>query len=105
MIGTNLGASIEAGSQQGIDLVKAIVNQAVRSTVVSEKVRPRLIETESGTLLIVFNDQITDQPAIIRAPSRYEIATNIYDKQMQTIQNGTAEVQVPFEGVTVLRLS
>ena len=104
-VGTNLGASIEAGSQQGIDLVKAIVNQAVRSTVVSEKVRPRLIETESGTLLIVFNDQITDQPAIIRVPSRYKIATNIYDNQMQTIQNGTVEVQVPFEGVTVLRLS
>ena len=34
-----------------------------------------------------------------------KIATNIYDKQMQTIQNGTVEVQVPFEGVTVLRLS
>ena len=105
-VGTNLGASIEAGSQAGIDLVKAIVNQAARSTVVSEKVRPRLIEAESGTLLIVFNDQITDQAAGIRVPSRrYKIATNIYDNQVQTIQNGTVEVQVPFEGVTVLRLS
>jgi hypothetical protein len=54
---------------------------------------------------IVFNDQITDQTADVRVPSRYKTATNIYDNQVQTIQDGAVEVQVPFEGVSVLRLS
>ena len=81
------------------------MNQAVQTTVVSDKVRPRLVETPSGSLLIVFNDQITDQAASVQVPSRYKMATNIYDNQVQTIRDGTVEVQVPFEGVSVLRLS
>jgi hypothetical protein len=50
-VGTNLGASIEASSQAGIELVKVIVNQAVQNTVVSDKVRPRLVEAPGGALL------------------------------------------------------
>ena len=103
--GTNLGASIEEGSQEGLDLVRAIVSQAVQRDVSSDKVRPRLIESPHGTLLIIFNDQITEQTAKIQVPSRYKMAMNIYDNRSQTIRDGTVEVQVPFEGVSVLRLS
>jgi beta-galactosidase GanA len=103
--GTNLGASIEEGSQEGLDLVRAIVSQAVQRDVSSDKVRPRLIESPNGTLLIIFNDQITGQTAKIQVPSRYKMAVNIYDNRSQTIRDGTVEVQVPFEGVSVLRLS
>ena len=103
--GTNLGASIEEGSQEGVNLVRAIVSQAVQRTISSDKVRPRLIESSSGSLLIVFNDQITDQAAKIQVPSRYKTATDIYDNGSQTIHNGAVEVRVPFEGVSVLRLS
>src|ERR1700751_4855678 len=60
-VGTNLGASIEHGSQAGIELVRPIVTQDIQPSVTSEKVRPRLIESPNGSLLIVFNDQITDQ--------------------------------------------
>ena len=104
-VGTNLGASIEEGSQEGMDLVRAIVRQVVQPIISSEKVRPRLIESSIGALLIVFNDQISDQTTRIRVPRRYKAATNIYENQSQTIQNGSVEVQVPFEGVSVLRLS
>jgi hypothetical protein len=38
-------------------------------------------------------------------PSRYKTATAIYGNQPQTIESGAVEVQVPFEGVTVLLLS
>jgi beta-galactosidase GanA len=103
--GTNLGASIEEGSQEGIDLVRAIVSQAVQRTISSDKVRPRLVESSSGSLLIVFNDQIADQTAKIQVPSRYKTATDIYDNGSQTIHNGEVEVRIPFEGVSVLRLS
>jgi beta-galactosidase len=104
-IGTNLGASIEEGSQAGIELVRAIVSQTIRPAVTAEKVRPRLIESHAGSLLIVFNDQITDQTAKVQVPSRYKTATTIYGNQSQTIQAGAVEVQVPFEGVSVLLLS
>ena len=103
--GTNLGASIEEGSQEGLDLVSAIVSQAVQLGLSSDKVRPRLIESPNGSLLIVFNDQVTDQTAKIQVPSRYKMAMNIYDNRSQTIRDGAVEVQVPFEGVSVLRLS
>jgi hypothetical protein len=104
-IGTNLGASIEEGSQAGIELVRSIVTKAVERVVTSDKVRPRLIESPAGSLLMVFNDQITDQTAKVQVPSRYKMATDIYDSQPQTIQGGAVEMKVPFQGVSVLRLS
>jgi hypothetical protein len=104
-VGTNLGASIEEGSQAGIELVRTIVTQAIQPSVTSEKVRPRLIESPNGSLLVVFNDQITDQTARVRVPSRYKTAMNVYDNQSQAILAGSVEIQVPFEGVSVLRLS
>jgi beta-galactosidase len=104
-IGTNLGASIEEGSQAGIELVRSIVTKAVERLVISEKVRPRLIESPAGSLLMVFNDQTTDQTVKVQVPSRYKMATDIYDNQPQTIQSGSVEIKVPFEGVSVLRLS
>jgi hypothetical protein len=104
-VGTNLGASIEEGSQEGIDLVRSIVSQAVQRVLFSDKVRPRLIESSHGSLIMVFNDQITDQSVKLHVPSRYKTAINIYDDQSQTVHDGTIEVQVPFEGVSVFRLS
>jgi hypothetical protein len=103
--GTNLGASIEEGSQEGLDLVRTIIAQAVQRGVSSDKVRPRLIESPNGSLLIVFNDQITDQTTKLQVPPRYKMAMNIYNNLSQTIHDGTVEVQVPFEGVSVLRLA
>jgi beta-galactosidase GanA len=104
-VGTNLGASIEEGSQAGIELVRAIVGQAVQPAVTAEKVRPRLIESQAGSLLIVFNDQITDQTVKVQVPSRYKTAMNVYGNQPQNIQGGAVDLQVPFEGVSVLLLS
>ena len=106
--GTNLGASIEEGSEEGINLVRTIVSQAVHPVISSDKVRPRLIESAKGTLLIVFNDQTTDQQARIHVHSRHQSATNIYNNQSQTVSDGTVEVQVPFRvsvfiGLTCLR--
>jgi hypothetical protein len=85
--------------------VRAIVSQVVQPAVRSEKVRPRLIESRAGSLLIVFNEQITDQNVKLQLPSRYKTATNIYGNQPQNIQAGTVDIEVPFEGVSVLLLS
>ena len=104
-VGTNLGASIEEGSQAGIELVRAIVGQVLQAAVTAEKVRPRLIESQAGSLLIVFNDQIADQTEKVQVPSRYKTATNIFGNQPQNIQGGAVDIQVPFEGVVVLLLA
>ena len=104
-IGTNLGASIEGGSQPGVELVRAIVTQAVQPVVASDKVRPRLIESANGGLLVVFNDHITDQTAEIRVPDHYKQAVDVYSQRSQIIQDNKVHVDVPFEGVSVFRLS
>jgi beta-galactosidase len=104
-IGTNLGASIEEGSQAGLDLIRTIVTRSVQRTVTADGVRPRLIESSKGSLLIVFNDQIIDQTAEIRVPDRYTQATDVYGQETYTIQGGVLHVKVSFESVTVLRLT
>jgi beta-galactosidase GanA len=104
-IGTNLGASIEEGSQAGIDLIRAIAARSVQRIVTADGVRPRLLESSKGSLLIVFNDQVVDQSAEIRVPDRYMQATDVYGQETYTIQGGTLHVKVPFESVTVLQLS
>jgi beta-galactosidase len=104
-VGTNLGASIEEGSKEGIELVRAIVTRSVPAAVTAEKVRPRLIETPAGALLIVFNDGIVDQADRVRVPAHYRSATEIYENQTAAIRDGVVEVRVPFEGVSVFRLS
>ena len=104
-IGTNLGASIEEGSQAGIELVRSIVTKAVERVVASENVRPRLIESPAGSLLIVFNDQVTDQSLKMNVPAHYKTALDIYDEKPLTIQDGVLDIHVPFQGVSVFRLS
>jgi len=81
------------------------VADSVQPVVTSEKVRPRLIESPNGSLLIVFNDSTTDQTAEIRVPDRYKQAVDVYSQQSQRIQNNKIQVDVPFEGVSVFRLS
>ena len=103
-IGTNLGASIEEGSKEGLDLVRAIVARSVQRSVSANGVRPRLIESSKGGLLIVFNDQNVDQTEEIRIPDRYSQATDLYGSETWSIQGGTILVKVPFEGVSVIRL-
>jgi beta-galactosidase GanA len=103
--GTNLGASIEEGSDEGVALIRSIVTQVVRPAITSDKVRPRLIESSNGALLIVCNDQITDQSARLSVPARYKEAVDIYEGRSQTIHDGVLEVQTPYQGVMVLRLS
>ena len=105
-VGTNLGASLEEGSEAGIEFIRAIIARAVHRVVESDKVRPRLIESPAGGLLMVFNDQITDQTVKVQIPPRYKSVVNIYDNQPLNVENGVINnVQVPFEGVSVLRLS
>ena len=102
--GTNLGASIEAGDQGGLELVRTILRSVVQPAVTAEKVRPRLIEGSKRSLLVVFNDGVEDQAASIQLPARYTRATDLYTNQTQALQANIIQITVPFEGVSVHRL-
>jgi hypothetical protein len=102
--GTNLGASIEDGDKNGIELLRAIVRQAVQPMVTSEKVRPRLIEGGSRSLLAVFNDTTHDQAASIILPQKYVRVTDIYEQRELPVDQHTVRVTVPYQNAVVLRL-
>jgi beta-galactosidase len=102
--GTNLGASIQAGSEEGMQLVQAILRGTVQQTVTADKLRPRLIEGEQRSLLLVFNDGISDQTSSVTVPHRYTSATNLYTNQKQMVNENSVQVTVPFQDVSVIRL-
>ena len=103
-IGTNLGASIAAGENGGIELLRAIIGKKVQPEVTADKLRPRLIEGSSQSLLTVFNDTLQDQTSRVQLPSRYRKATALHRQVEVPIAQGSLSVTVPFEDVVVLLL-
>jgi hypothetical protein len=103
-VGTNLGASIAAGNDAGIDLLRAIVTQLARPSVSSSKIRPRLIEGSNRGLLVAFNDTAADQTENIALPSRYHRATDIHSRSEQRLENSSVRVTVPYQDAVVLLL-
>jgi beta-galactosidase len=103
--GTNLGASIAGGSNGGIELLRAIITKVVKPSVIGGKVRPRLVETEKGSLLMVFNDSAKDQTATLQLPRPYTRATDLHARTAQTIANNSIQLTVPYQDVVVLLLT
>jgi hypothetical protein len=102
--GTNLGGSIAAGSDGGIDLLRAITTKVVKPPVTGGKVRPRLVEGEKHSLLVIFNDTPKDRPASIELPSRYEKATDLHSKVSRAIVHHALQLTVPYQDAIVLRI-
>jgi hypothetical protein len=103
-VGTNLGASINAGNDTGIDLLRAMVMEVVRPAVSSNKLRPRLIEGRNRSLLVIFNDTAADEAEHVAIPSRFRRATDIYSRKELELQNNSVLVNVPYEDAVVLLL-
>lgn len=103
-IGTKLGASIAAGSDGGIELLRAIVTKAVRPAIVGGRVRPRLVEGENKSLLVVFNDTPQDQNASLRLAPRYKKATDLHSRAARPVVNGSVSLTVPYQDAVVLLL-
>jgi hypothetical protein len=102
--GTNLGGSIAAGSGGGIDLLRAIITKVVKAPVTGGKVRPRLVEGEKHSLLVIFNDTPKDQAASIELPSRYKKATDLHGKVSRAIVSNVLKLTVPYQDAMVLRI-
>ena len=102
--GTNLGASIAAGNDAGMELVRAIVAEVVKPPVIADKVRPRLVGGRGRSLLIVFNDTPEDQSASIKLPPQYRRVTDIHRQDELPVEENAIRVTVPYQDVVVLRL-
>jgi hypothetical protein len=102
--GTNLGASIAAGSDGGIELLRAIITRIVKPSVVGGKVRPRLVEGDKRSLLVVFNDNPQDQVTSLQLPARYKKATDLYSRANHPVVNNVVQLTVPYEDAVVLLL-
>ena len=103
-IGTNLGASIAAGDDAGMELVRAIVAEVVKPPVTADKVRPRLVAGRGRSLLIVFNDTPEDQTASIKLSPQYRRVTDIHRQAELPVEENAIRVTVPYQDVVVLRL-
>jgi beta-galactosidase GanA len=102
--GTNLGASIMAGDNRGIELLRAIVTRVVPPPVTSDKLRPRLIEGTTRSLLALFNDAAEDQTGSIKLPQRYRRAKDIHENREYSVDQNAIKITVPFQSVSVLLL-
>jgi hypothetical protein len=102
--GTNLGASIAAGNDNGIELLRAIVTRVVQPPVTADKVRPRLIPGNKRSLLVAFNDTTQDLTGTIALPSSYRRATDLSSQAQVPVEQNAVRVTVPYEDVVVLLL-
>ena len=102
--GTNLGASIAAGSNSGIEILRAIVGKSIKPAITGGSVRPRLVEGKNQSLLAVFNDHVTDQTATLKLPSRYTKATDLFTGTNRPVVAGAVKLTVPYQDAQVLLL-
>jgi beta-galactosidase GanA len=103
-IGTNLGASVEAGDPGGIELMRSILIPVVQPEVTAEKVRPRLIVGTDRSLLVIVNENPRSEHASIKLPGRYRRGLDLYTGREYSLEANSIEVVVPDESVSVLRL-
>lgn len=103
-IGTNLGASIDAGDEGGLELLRAILQPVVQPAVSGKRLRPRLIAGSQRSLLVILNDTAKDETETLTLPPGYARATDLHMGKDLPILDGRLEVTVPFEDAVVVRL-
>ncbi|MGH9445240.1 MAG: beta-galactosidase trimerization domain-containing protein, partial [Terriglobia bacterium] len=103
-IGTSLGASVTAGHEGGVELLRAMMTPVVPPAVKGRKLRPRLIEGAGRALLAVFNDTPEDQIESLQIPASYHRAVDIHQRQEIVVTGNTLTLAVPYQDVVVLLL-
>jgi len=105
--GTYMGLALAAGDDEAGKLIAAIITQYCPAKVRGTRLRPRLIEGDSGeALLAVFNDSRTQRLADrITVPSEFKMALDV-DRDEPIVLDGSAlSLEVDAEDVRVFHLS
>lgn len=104
--GTYAGLSMFHGEKGASEVVRTIIRSCCAPKIRGEGLRPRLIESEDEALLCVFNNSrekaIED---VIRVPSRFGRAVDVYGDQALSIVDEAVAVSVPPEDTAVIHLS
>ena len=85
-------------------MLRAIITRVAKPPVVGGKVRPRLVEGEKRSLLVVFNDNLQDQVATLKLPARYGKATDLHSRANCPLVNSAVQLTVPYQDAVVLLL-
>lgn len=103
--GTYLGLAQARGVSREANLIAALIRRHAPPPVSGTALRPRLIGSEAGTLLAVFNDdRYHARQEAITLPAGFAAATDIHTGRPVAIEAGAILVSVDAEDVAVLRL-
>jgi len=104
--GTYLGLALFHGDKGALPLLSAIIKKYVKPKVSGNNLRPRLIEGNKESLLVVFNtDKFKKLTEIIALPNELISAYDVMDNEKQIeIMNNKLELSVEPEGVRVILL-
>ena len=104
-MGTNVGYSIHHGDEGGRELLKHIVRSEISPRVKGSRLRPRLIESERESLLVIFNAEKESVREVIELPKGYEVVSAISGISENSGKDGDRiEVEVDSEDVAVFLL-
>ncbi len=105
-VGTGLGAAMRHGDRVARALGQRLVRDVVTPPVTGTAMRPRLMDTDQGALLVVVNDGRIDQTDDITfAEARWTLAHDLYTDETYPLDGGVLTVSVPHDDVRVFRLA
>ena len=103
--GTYLGLALESGKGGGDRLMHEILLHHAQPVVSGDQLRPRLLRSDAGALLIVFNGSsaqaVNEQ---VRVPDEYVRAENIATGETFDLTSGEIPVVIEPDDVAVYRL-
>jgi beta-galactosidase len=104
--GTNLGASISAGNDEGIELLRAIIHPIVKPAVKAGKLRPRFIRGRQKGILLAFNDTAENQTDTLDIASLtpFSSARDLYQQTSIAMPGKALQLTVPYQDVAVILL-
>jgi hypothetical protein len=103
--GTNLGAAIARGSTTARDIVRTLIHEGTQPEVTGHRLRPRLIASNHGALLAVFNDAAhTLSENLHMVADRWRSARALDTGAVFPISGNRFTVEVPAEDVRVFEL-
>jgi len=103
--GTNLGAAIARGSTTAREIVRSLISSSTRPEVMGHHLRPRLITSDRGALLTVFNDDAVARSDDLRlAGGSWLKARDLNSGVILPIDGNILRVEVPAQDVRVFDL-
>jgi beta-galactosidase len=103
--GTSVGGAIAAGDRGALVLMKNLLLLYCQPTMRGNLLRPRLIESAEGSLLVVINPENETVRESVALPSRFKQAEELYSNSRVIISDRSLALEIPPHDVNVWLLS